>query len=878
MEFSLQPQIRKILQKRLSLLVVLFVFLYCFALTLAPYTRLNSWNFIPAWQPWLGFITWLICAFLTERNAERSLPKRDLFLLPITFLLVGWGLMTIYRLSSGLGLRQTIWLVAGAIVLNLIIRFPRIYELIRRYRIVWLVAVLVLIVLTLLPGLLFKNGQPILWLSIGNLNLQPSEPLKFALLIYLAGYFSSQPILNFRSWQTIVPTFFIFLVCGALLILQRDLGTATLIFAVFTFFIYTINPRKRILIISSIGLIVTALAGSLLFEVIRWRAEAWLNPWLDPTDRSYQIVQSLMAAASGGLFGTGPGMGAPNLIPVAVSDFIFVAIFEETGLLGVSALLLLIILFFTRTIYAARNADNLFSALLAGGIGLLFSIQSILIVGGNIRLFPLTGVTLPLVSYGGSSLVMSMAAVGLLVKISTPGVLDVHAERIHFNLKKFVFPVITAGFILILVLCGYWAVIRKDGLLARGDNLRKLRANQYVARGKILDSNGLVITGNSGDVGSFSRVYLETSLGSTVGYESTTYGVSGLESALDPYLRGYIGHSDSTIWWQNLLTSLPPQGLDLRLTVDNRQQSRLNDLVGNQAGAGVVINAKTGEILALVSSPNFDANNLESEWDSLIKNPQKPLFNRALDGRYSAGTAIGVFMLAEEYEQNKTVLDLNIESLSYQGQKIECSWQDPSYSPITLKGIIQASCPQTNLSIAKILTPTLVYNLFDKLGFYKSIDLGLVTPEIKNPGSVKNIKTASIGQENLSISPLHMALAAASISSGGDVPNPKITLAYQNPDGKWKLFPADSNVNHIFSGKTTESIWKLTSIDNLPAWGVVGNALNGKNQKATWFVGGTTGEWQGSPISVAILFEESNPAKAMQIGTQMLQSLTTQLP
>ena len=124
-------------------------------------------------------------------------------------------------------------------------------------------------------------------------------------------------ILNFRSWQTIVPTFFIFLVCGALLILQRDLGTATLIFAVFTFFIYTINPRKRILIISGIGLIVAALAGSLLFEVIRWRAEAWFNPWLDPTNRSYQIVQSLMAAASGGLFGTGPGMGAPNLIRVA---------------------------------------------------------------------------------------------------------------------------------------------------------------------------------------------------------------------------------------------------------------------------------------------------------------------------------------------------------------------------------------------------------------------------------------------------------------------------------------------------------------------------------------------------------------------------------
>jgi cell division protein FtsW (lipid II flippase) len=158
--------------------------------------------------------------------------------------------------------------------------------------------------------------------------------------------------------------------------------------------------------------------GYSLFDVVRLRVQAWWNPWADPSGRSYQIVQSLIAVAAGGLFGAGPGQGAPTLIPVAHSDFIFAALAEEWGLLGVLAMTALLGAVVLRAMRIAAAAPGAFGLLLAGGLGALLGLQTLLITAGVVKLLPLTGLTVPFVSYGGSSLVSAFCLVGVLLRLS----------------------------------------------------------------------------------------------------------------------------------------------------------------------------------------------------------------------------------------------------------------------------------------------------------------------------------------------------------------------------------------------------------------------------------------------------------------------------
>jgi cell division protein FtsW (lipid II flippase) len=158
--------------------------------------------------------------------------------------------------------------------------------------------------------------------------------------------------------------------------------------------------------------------GYQLFDVVRLRVQAWWNPWADPSGRSYQIVQSLIAMSAGGLFGAGPGLGAPTLIPVAHSDFIFAALAEEWGLLGVLAMTALLAAVVLRALRIAAGAPGAFGQLLAGGLGILLGLQTLLIMGGVVKLLPLTGLTVPFVSYGGSSLVSAFCLIGVLLRLS----------------------------------------------------------------------------------------------------------------------------------------------------------------------------------------------------------------------------------------------------------------------------------------------------------------------------------------------------------------------------------------------------------------------------------------------------------------------------
>jgi cell division protein FtsW (lipid II flippase) len=427
----------------------LFVLACAAALTLAPFARANSWA-IGNWDLGIGIWTlvpvWLLCAVAAHVIVRRRLPQRDPYLLPLVYVLSGWGIALIWRLTPEFGLRQLIWLVVGTAAMLGVTALPGDLRWLRRFRYTWLVAGLALTALTLLIGVNPSGVGERLWLGGFGVYLQPAEILKLLLVVFLAAYLSEKRDLIFqngrasygqvaygqvsdlpqRSWPHLpyfLPLMLMWSFSMVVLLSQRDLGMSTLLFTAFLVMLYLASGQVVYLFVGGLLLIGGGVAGYFLFDVVRVRVEAWWNPWADPSGRSYQIVQSLIAIASGGLIGRGPGLGAPTLIPVAHSDFIFAALAEEWGLLGLLGATALIGAVVLRGFQIALRAPggSAFEQLLAGGLSALIGVQALLIMGGVLKVIPLTGLTLPFMSYGGSSLLTNFVVVGLLLKLSAKG-------------------------------------------------------------------------------------------------------------------------------------------------------------------------------------------------------------------------------------------------------------------------------------------------------------------------------------------------------------------------------------------------------------------------------------------------------------------------
>jgi cell division protein FtsW (lipid II flippase) len=362
--------------------------------------------------------------------------RGDQVLLPLTATLAALGLLLVQRLHppltardpgyAGLAQRQLIYLAAGLAVLwGSVVLFRR-FDWLRRYKYTWLLISLALLVVTFIFGEETYGAK--LWIRIGPFQAQPSEIAKVTLVTFLAAYLEDKRDLVGSSWRLgmfrlpPVPYLLPMALMGAaslgILVIQNDLGSALLFFGVFLTMLYVASGR---LVYVAVGLV--AFAGACwvsyrLFNRIGIRVQNWLDPWQDPVYGGYQQIQSDYALASGGLLGAGLGKGQPYNIPAVQTDFVFSAIGEELGLLGSLGVLALFLLLVTRGLAVALRAEDGFARLVAVGLASILGLQTVIIVGGVVRLIPLTGITLPFVSYGGSSLLTNFLIVGLLLHIS----------------------------------------------------------------------------------------------------------------------------------------------------------------------------------------------------------------------------------------------------------------------------------------------------------------------------------------------------------------------------------------------------------------------------------------------------------------------------
>ena len=757
-----------------SLLKLAGVFLTFFAiiLSLSPSVRERAWDVAYRWQHWVGLLTWVGIFAFAHIETKRYLPDRDPYLLPIAAMLTGWGMLTVWRLTPEFGLRQTLWMIGSVGLLALSLRFSLDLEVVRRYKYIILTGGLILTSLTLAFGTNPAGAGPRLWLGCCGFYLQPSEPLKLLLVGYLAAYLADRLPARDRIIPLLFPTLFVTGLALLLLLVQRDLGTASIFILLYATIVYIAISRKRVLFTSVIMLLIAGLVGYFMIDLVRLRIETWINPWLDPSGRAYQIVQSLLSIANGGIFGRGPGLGSPTLVPISHSDFIFSSIAEEGGLVGVIGLFALLALLISRGMHAALMASDRFRRLLAAGITAYFSIQSLLIIGGNLRVLPLTGVTLPFVSYGGSSLLTSFAALLVLLIISNKS--DEEPAPLVNPIPYYVVSgIIGLGLVAMALGAGWWMTLRSEDLLNRTDNARRAISDRYVQRGALLDRENTPINVTRGETGNLLRIYLYSQLAPVVGYTHPVFGQAGLEASLDEYLRGLQGNPNSLIWWNRLLYGTPPPGLDIRISIDLTLQSEADHMLGAQKGAIVLLNAKSGEVLVMASSPGFDPNLLDEQGYALSSDVDAPLLNRATQGLYPPESALEPFSKA-------------------------------LFGESTSVGDNERS------------------ELYETLGFFTE-------PLLRMP-----VASASKSIRNIRVSPLQMALATAAISNNGIRPPARIALAVNTPQQGWVILPAlDKPVEAVpgpfareaalaFAGENP--YWSYTSVANDPplTWHLAG--------------------------------------------------------
>jgi hypothetical protein len=501
-----------------------------------------------------------------------------------------------------------------------------------------------------------------------------------------------------------------------------------------------------------------------------------------------------------------------------------------------------------------------------------------LIIAGNLRLLPLTGVTLPFVSYGGSSLLVSYFELLLLLLISNrqEEIIEFRSEALkaHTNLNLVISGSLMAGLAATALVAGWWSLVRGPNLLTRTDNPRRTIADRYVKRGSILDSGGKTLTESTGKPGEYLRQYNYPALSPLLGYTDPVYGQAGLEASLDNYLRGLQGYPALTTWWEHLLFGQPPPGLDVSLSLDMELQNKADELLKGHKGALALVNARTGEILSMASSPNFDANQLSTSWDSLLNDPNAPLYDRAGMGLYPTGTSLGLFLLAAtgtDPSSPYTGGDLTDCALIPGGQ----TWGE----------VVAAGCTAPLKQLVAGMTSQGLIDLVDGLGFFTPPAIWVETLSSSKPANIADAFLYITGQggtdsgSTLKVSPLQMALAAASLSNAGTRPAPHLVMAVDTPRSGWVDLASSSEASQALPKIEVSNLTGGIVSHELPIWQLVssmGNSTNTDSSPSTsgtsWYLGGTSSDWNGAPLALALVLEEDNPQLAQEIGRALFQT------
>ncbi len=813
----------------------------------------------------------LFAAFAVAHVAIRFLaPGADPVILPITFVLSGIGIAFVTRLKPELAVNQVMWLfVSIAAMVGTLIVVRNIDKLLE-YKYTLGIAGIVLLVIPMVFGT--EHGGSRLWISLGPFSFQPGELAKILIILFLAAYLSENRELLSASTKSIgpialpepkmlAPVFAMWGVSLLVVIFERDLGSALLFFTFLVVMIYVATGRVSYVIVSLVLLLIGAVLCYFAFSHVRNRMQIWFDPFKHP-DGGYQIIQSLYSLADGDLVGTGIGKGLPTLIPVVESDFIFSAIGEEMGLLGGSAILLLFMILAVRGFATAARAKSDMSAFTAVGLTTAIAFQAFLIVGGCTRLLPLTGVTLPFMSQGGSSLLASFIIVGLLLRtgdeatgreapitnttsatMTIPGIDSqkvaavAHGTNVRgrFGLdtpesgvlgrvalgKRLtaLITVFTVIFAVTITNLTFVQVVQAQSYRQMPGNNHTIAKSAFVQRGAIITSDGQTLAESvPQDDGTYHRVYPNGSVAAhTVGYVSTRFGATGVESRMNDALRGDSNYSN----WHNALYSLAgvqTPGASVVLTLNYQMQRAAEAALEGRRGAIVVLNPATGAVLAKASNPSYDLSDVGAVLEG-GDDESSPLVDRTTQ-LYTPGSTFKVVTLAAALDTNTAKLDTVYDapsSLDIGGQLVSND-HDAEYGPTDLRTAFALSANTAFGQLGVQLGANNLVRYSESFGYNSDLgqDFACAKSLMPVPSEMTEWETAwsacgqPVGEHKSPAGPqttvMQNAVVAAAIANKGVAMNPYVVDHVLSPEGATVASTNPKSLGQAVSVHTAEQV------------------------------------------------------------------------
>ena len=911
----------------------------------------------------------LFAAFTAAHIAARIFaPGADPAILPVVFLLSGIGITFVTRLAPSLAMSQLIILFASIALMIITLALVKNLDIVKRYKYTFGAIGILLLILPMFIGTEIYGSK--LWIRIGSFTIQPGEFAKIFIVLFLAGYLSenrellsisSHSILGFKvpRLRLLTPLFLVWGVCLLVVVFERDLGSALLFYTIFLMMLYAATGRVSYVVIGFFLLGVGAVGAYHFLSHVQVRFQVWLNPFADAQNKGYQIVQSLYSLADGGLFGVGVGKGLAKLIPVVESDFIFSAIGEEMGLLGGAAVLLGFMLFAVRGLTTAARAKSDLAAFTATGLTAAISFQAFLIVGGVTKLIPLTGVTLPFMSQGGSSLLASFIIVALLMRagdeatgrsvelagtgistalpdsavagtstskngtrfftggtgataglharpnsrmrrrlLDTPesGVLGRVALAKRLTVTVFVF---TGLFAILIGNLTYVQVFQAKNIQNMPSNNHTIMRAAYVKRGSIITSDGVTLAESVQNAdGTYSRSYPNGNLAAhTVGYYSTQYGSTGIEASMNETLTGSRDYSS----WKNAVNSLAgitQPGNTVKLTINSSIQQAAEQALAGKKGAIVVLDPRTGAVLAKASAPSYDNSNIDELMGENSNAAEGSLVDRTTQSLYTPGSTFKVVTLAAALDSGKTTLDQEFESPSSMkiGNADVTNHLNADHGTVSLK---RAFALSSNVAFGQLATDIGADTLTQyarAFGYGQSLgqDFGTAESIIPDASEMTEWELAwagagqPVGQGHTpgpQTTVMQNAAIAAAIANGGIAMNPYIVSQTLSPEGTVVKTTQSRSLGQAVSAETAAKVKEamlavvedgtgtLAQVSGVKVAGKTGTAEVGSSTINSVFVGFAPYDTPTVAISVMLenYDEDSDEPNAAALAGQVLK-------
>lgn len=888
----------------------------------------------------------LFAAFAAAHIGVRIFaPGADPAILPVVFTLSGIGITFVTRLQPDASLGQVIFLFLGVALMVGTLAVVKNLEVIKRYKYVLGIAGIVLLVLPMFIGTEIYGSK--LWIKIGGFQFQPGEFAKVLIVLFLAGYLaenrellsiSNRTVLGikFPRLRLLYPLFIVWGVCLLVVAFERDLGSALLFYTIFLIMLYVATGRVSYVIIGLALLAVGAFGMYQIMSHVQVRVAIWLDPFSDAQNLGYQIVQSLFSLADGGLAGVGIGKGMADIIPVVASDMIFAAIGEEMGLLGGSAVLLLFMLFAVRGLTTAARAKSDLAAFSAAGLTAAISFQAFTIVGGVIKLIPLTGVTLPFMSQGGSSLLASFVIVALLLRagdeatgrsteiantstdLATAGyrttVRGSHMRRpaldtpesgllgrvaLANRLTRTVF-LFTALFAVLIGNITYIQVIKASEYQDMPSNNHTINKARFIKRGSIITADGLTLAESIQQAdGTYARSYPNGNLAAhVVGYYSQQYGTMGIENTQNDTLTGSKDYSS----WQNALNSLAgisEPGNSVQLTIDSRIQRAAEQALAGRVGAIVALDPRSGAVLAWASAPTFDNTNIQAaiEAANASGGTDTSMYDRATLALYTPGSTFKVLTLASALENGLATLDTTYDSpgrMEIGGADV-VSIGERGHGKISLAKAFALSSNTVfgqvadGLGAEKLVATARAFGYGQQLG----LDFTTAASVMPNPEEMTEWELAwagagqPVGQGHTpgpQATVMQNALMAATIANNGIAMNPYVVSQILAPDGTVLKTTRGHSLGQAVGSGTAEQVKQAmldvvqngtgsaAAIAGVKVAGKTGTAETNNANANSTFVG--FAPYDTPTVAIAVVIEENAKGEesAAAVGGQVLRA------